>query len=376
MVRAPMKTIIKSIVSVVVTLSMFYVLKRSHISDIGYLDSMLKNISARGRAVDCLSGNSPEADTSAPVVCGPGVPCEYPDVVDLRIIVLTYKRWESLKKLLNCINELFLDGDTAVLEIWIDQNSTQQVSDKVVATAKSFRWDGGIVRVHIQEKHVGIFGQWIDTWRPRENASKREIGLILEDDLSISPYAYRWLRAAYRFYGDDETLAGVTIQGDGLIVATNGTRLKVPTNRRAFLYRMIGSWGYSPSPRVWRNFQDWYHKMSNDTEFRPYVSGLLMTKWFKSFERDNTSDSMWTMWFIYYCNQHKLFTLFSNLNGYMKQKSCCLAVNRREPGLHFFRKGIDNSYLLLRNWSEDYINFTRPIVRLGFNGKVIHDAYY
>jgi len=42
-------------------------------------------------------------------------------------------------------------------------------------------------------------GQWIDTWRPRDN-SDAELGLILEDDISVSPYAYRWLRAVHRAY--------------------------------------------------------------------------------------------------------------------------------------------------------------------------------
>lgn len=101
--------------------------------------------------------------------CEPGVPCEYADKVDLRVIVLTYKRNTSLIKLLRTLDDLELDGDKASLEIWIDRDKKTQLTDEdTVNAARSFQWSLGPTRVHIHKKHVGIYGQWVDTWRPRE----------------------------------------------------------------------------------------------------------------------------------------------------------------------------------------------------------------
>ena len=81
--------------------------------------------------------------------------------------------------------------------------------------AKTFFWDRGPVHVHIHSKHVGIHGQWINTWRKPKfvseqnseinimNTRKNEtLVVILEDDVDISRFAYRWLRRAHVKYGD------------------------------------------------------------------------------------------------------------------------------------------------------------------------------
>jgi len=49
--------------------------------------------------------------------CVTSRPCTYSDVVDLRIIVITFNRADSLSKLLHSVDTLVLDGDRASLEI-------------------------------------------------------------------------------------------------------------------------------------------------------------------------------------------------------------------------------------------------------------------
>ena len=46
--------------------------------------------------------------------------------------------------------------------------------------------------MHVQSRHVGIYGQWIDTWRPPLDSN--ELVLLLEDDITPSRFAYRWLK--------------------------------------------------------------------------------------------------------------------------------------------------------------------------------------
>jgi len=83
--------------------------------------------------------------------CATGVPCTYWDVVDLRVIVLTFNRADSLSKLLRSLDTLVLDGDSAALEIWIDRDHRKNdVHRRTLDVAKAFSWKGGTSRVHVQ----------------------------------------------------------------------------------------------------------------------------------------------------------------------------------------------------------------------------------
>lgn len=325
-----------------------------------------------------VSGDAPLARGNYASSCASGVPCQYLDAVDLRIIVLTFNRWQSLERLLSSLNDLQLDGDLASVEIWIDRSKDDnRVDERTLASATNFRWrhERGQVRVHVQERHVGICGQWIDTWKPSDD-NDRTIVLILEDDISLSPFAYRWLKAAHRFYSVDDygDLAGITLQSEGLIVARSGGPFSPPaSDGPAFIYALVGSWGFSPRPRPWRQFQRWYHEVrTNNATYEPYVKGIVMSNWFRIFgKRKGGEETMWTMWFIAFSHDHRLFTLYNNLNSLENTTTNCLAVNRREPGLHFHKKPANNTGLLLGQWKDRYVKFSHIITRYGFDTKRI-----
>lgn len=179
----------------------------------------------------------------------------YAEDVDFRIIVLTYNRPVSLMKCLKTLDELELDGDTAALEIWIDISGKGRVDNNTIAAAKSFKWTKGPSCVHVQPTHAGIAGQWIDTWRP--NADSRELSLILEDDMSVSPMAYRFVKAVHRKLANVSDFVGVTIQTDQLQVLSSRPRgsLAVTKNNTIFMYKGYGTWGFSPKLEHWRRFQ-------------------------------------------------------------------------------------------------------------------------
>lgn len=363
MIGMAVKKVLLVIIFVAVVLNLFLFLKRQIFSGNCDLDSLLKD-----KGLVLSSDLSDGLDNG--IDCVSNVPCEYPDVVDFRIIVLTFDRWNSLTKLLNSVNDLRVDGDSVALEIWIDRRPDGKgVDEKTLAIAKSFRWKNGAVRVHVQTEHVGILGQWIDTWRPARNRSD-EIVLILEDDLSLSPYSYRWLKAAKNFFKSRADVTGVTLQSESLIVASSGAAFRpLSSDGVAYLYSLMGSWGFSPTPEHWLDFQNWYHSAIKDSDFHPYVEGLVMNSWFKKFQKERRAHTMWTMWFIYYCNAHHLYTVYNNLNAHYNTTKNCLAVNRREPGLHFSGKAVDNTGSLLRLWKDEFVDFTEPVQLYGFNGR-------
>jgi len=209
-----------------------------------------------------------------PIQCTTGRPCNnYTDDVDFRIIVITYNRAVSLMKLLNSLDNMELDGDKASLEIWIDVNNEGQTDKDTEKAARSFQWKRGPTRVHVQSRNAGIMGQWIDTWRPRPES--REIGLILEDDISVSGMAYRWLKAVHKQMANRTDFVGASLTSDEMSILSSQPKgpLAAPKDETILMYKCLGTWGFSPKPEHWRRFQVYELTFRH---FLRYVQSILV----------------------------------------------------------------------------------------------------
>ena len=312
--------------------------------------------------------------------CKPHDPCVYPETVKLRVIILTYHRPRALQTLLAHVTALELDGDLAALEIFIDRSKeTGEYDQNTFKVAQEFDWSGGRTRVHVWGDHVGLYGQWVDSWRPE--VGSQEIALVLEDDVVVSRFAWRWLRAVHQHYGHMTNLQGYTLQSEEVYNAklTGWQRrlmpLKVSGAEPTFLYRVVGSWGFSPHPVWWPLFQDWFHAARRNQSFHPYVwhtaHKLEMTKLYKNFEIRGMEDSMWTMWYVYFTHEHNLLCVYNNLPRVLDSAQACLAVHRAEPGLHFQGKPNNNQANLLHQWKEEFVEFSNTTPVIGYDGTYI-----
>jgi len=99
-------------------------------------------------------------------------------------------------------------------------------------------------------------GQWIDTWRPRDD-SDSELALFIEDDIVVSAYAYRWLRAVHRSFRHRSDFVGASLTSDEMSVLSDKPKgpLAAPDADTVLMYKCLGTWGFAPSPRHWRRFQ-------------------------------------------------------------------------------------------------------------------------
>ena len=115
--------------------------------------------------------------------------------VDLRVIVIVYDRANSLKLCLHSLNEVDYLGDQVALNIWIDRSKkTGEIDGDTYQVARDFNFTFGDVTIHNQSSHVGIIGQWLDSWQVTKDSN--EIAVILEDDLTVGPHFWRWLKVS------------------------------------------------------------------------------------------------------------------------------------------------------------------------------------
>lgn len=106
-----------------------------------------------------------------------------------------------------------------------------------------------------------------------------------------------------------------------------------------------------------------HHKFIQCTR---YVScaylGLVTTEWYQVFETQGRADSMWSQWFIKFCDDRQLFTLYPNIGSY------ALGRNWQERGLHYDGEP-QTSDELLTEWKEDIIRFPDTVLYLGWDGE-------
>lgn len=111
----------------------------------------------------------------------------------LDITVITNDRPDSLKRLLNSLSSARFFGDKSDIRINLEQTADKET----LHLAADFRWAHGSVSVHRRVIHGGLLPAVVESWYPRSNHS---YGLILEDDVELSPLFYAWIKMSLLRY--------------------------------------------------------------------------------------------------------------------------------------------------------------------------------
>ncbi|KAL3886508.1 hypothetical protein ACJMK2_026493 [Sinanodonta woodiana] len=293
------------------------------------------------------------------------------ETMDLRIVVIVFNRAYSLLRLLGSLNVAFYFGERVVLDIWIDRSKDGQIDENTYRIASEFQFKHGVKIVHNHTFHVGIYGQWLNTWTPKSNSS--EIAVIFEDDLTVSPYFYKWLKIVHKKYDKLVEVNGYSLQGISIKhgIGSEGL-LEAPLGNIVFLYPVIGTWGFSPNRRNWVKFKDWFDIMLQDEKFQPLVPHILPTSWYQTFIQTGKTEGMWSMWHIYHAWKSREYTVYPAFSGHLG-----LTVNWKESGLHygqgFAREGRDPAHNLLTRWRPEYEHLPNYPIRLDAYGNIDTD---
>ena len=220
---------------------------------------------------------------------------------------------------------------------------------------------------------------------------------------SESPPRFEYLAAAHRAYSMSTGIAGISLQRqagrmDAYPEELEGKRVRPgknqplaalkPTTYRDTLYLFphVGSWGFSPEPKVWHDFLDWFKNLEDVDAPENWVTLVdtgkqvnpkresLPSRWYRhalSSQRGElgisqggvaeTTSSMWTAHFDTFCMQRGLFTLHPHL--FVSQDDggdsleVGLARSWREDGAHY--RGFntpDSSLLSLKAWRTKYLS--------------------
>jgi hypothetical protein len=158
-----------------------------------------------------------------------------------------------------------------------------------------------LVDIHHDEHNKGLRSAWLNAWRH----PKAPLGIIIEDDIELSPMWHPWLMGAWKVYIGRSDLAGISLQRQSLVPKVPHHDKTIINGNAPFLYRLVGSIGFSPHPDRWKEFMVWCDTHDLAT-FDPYVPGLITSDWYRVLKKG----SMWTQLFIRFCHERNLYTLY------------------------------------------------------------------
>lgn len=101
--------------------------------------------------------------------------------------MITNNRPYSLRRLLESIQRTLFYGDKVDIRINMDQTSDPETMHIV----QDFQWLHGDMVLHHRVIHGGLLPAVVESWYPSCNDS---YGLLLEDDIELSPLSYAWAK--------------------------------------------------------------------------------------------------------------------------------------------------------------------------------------
>lgn len=214
-------------------------------------------------------------------------------------MVVTDKRPKSLDRLLDSINHAHYVGDNAV-ELLI--NMDQTADSETLKLVQDFNFNQGEKKVRHRIRKGGLVPAIVESWYP---SSDDHYGLILEDDIELSPFFYIWSKyniLKYRYQEDaNDRIFGVSLYSPrNLELLPEGRRPFDPApvlsqagyaSRSPYGSQIPCSWGAVYFPQHWREFHQYLteHLIKQETFNKGYynitVPNSRSERWSKSWKK-------------------------------------------------------------------------------------------
>lgn len=195
------------------------------------------------------------------------------------IIVVAYNRADSLKRLLQSL--LYAkEISAAKLIISIDNQAPQNFDVKELAD--SFEWPFGEKEVQYQSEHLGLKKHILKCGNLTQ---EYESVIILEDDLFVSPYFYKYAIAAKAFYANDEQIGGISLYNQPRQEAEELPFFPLMDHSDVYFMQLPSSLGQLWTRDQWKQFKTWYDTGPDlSREMLPaYIYRWPETSWKKYF---------------------------------------------------------------------------------------------
>nr|GMD14241.1 Inactive protein kinase [Ipomoea batatas] len=275
------------------------------------------------------------------------------------INIITQNRANSLARLLRSLSNAFYVGD----EVSITFNMDSKVDEATIKLVNSFSWPHGSKTLRRRIIQGGLIRAVSESWYP---SSDDDFGLLLEDDIEVSPYYYLWIKYALLAYHYDPQvslpeLSTISLYTPRLVEVVkerpkwNATEFfkRIHPNT-PYLHQLPCSWGAVFFPKQWREFYVYMNmRFTEDAKQNPVQIPKSRTNGWQASWKKFLIDMMYLRGYV------SLYPNFPNQASF--------STNHMEPGAHIAAK--DN---VVKHNKDD---FEVPLLKQDFrdllpNGKM------
>ncbi|KAK6936060.1 hypothetical protein RJ641_033090 [Dillenia turbinata] len=255
--------------------------------------------------------------------------------------IITQNRVKSLTRLLNSLKNAYYLGD----EIPISFNMDSRVDEATIKLVSTFDWPHGPKTLKRRIIQGGLIRAVSESWYP---SSDDDYGLLLEDDIEVSPYYYLWIKYALLAYHYDPQvslpeLSSISLYTPRLVEVVKERPKWNPTEffkhihpNTPYLHQLPCSWGAVFFPKHWREFYVYMRmRFTEDAKKNPVQIPRSRTNGWQASWKKFLIDMMYLRGYV------SLYPNFPNQASF--------STNHVEPGAHIRAK--DN---IVRHNKEDF----------------------
>jgi len=209
------------------------------------------------------------------------------------IVVAAYNRPESLSRLLTSLSNAYYEHKTRLI-ISIDKST----DNRVIKLAEQFEWHHGKKTTITHDVNLGLREHII---RCGDLTSQYGSIILLEDDLFVSPYFYKYAASALNYYNNDNNIAGISLYDHKVNYIANMPFISLKDDSDVYFLQLASSWGQAWTKAHWDSFKDWYNKNQSINHFDMVPSQVK--KW---------PESSWLKYFIAYMVTTSKYFVYPN----------------------------------------------------------------
>ncbi|CAA6655249.1 unnamed protein product [Spirodela intermedia] len=236
----------------------------------------------------------------------------------ISVNIITQNRVNSLQRLLRSLDGAFYLGD----EIPVSFNMDSMVDEATLNLVGSFNWTRGPKLIRRRVIQGGLIRAVSESWYP---SSDDDFGVLLEDDIEVSPYYYMWIKYALLAYHYDPQVSlrssppsPSTRRGSSR--CSSGT--STPTCRTCTNSLQLGC---RLLPKQWREFYAYMNsRFTDDAKENPVQIPKSRTNGWQASWKKFLIDMMYLRGYV------SLFPNFPNQASF--------STNHMEPGAHISAK--------------------------------------
>lgn len=167
------------------------------------------------------------------------------------IVIIAFNRVHTLKRLLSSLDRALIPSETRLI-ISIDNNGTNQ---DVVAVADEYVWKHGEKEVIYHTSRMGLRAHIIASG---DFGYKYGSFILLEDDLVVSPYFYKFTTIAFDYYHDDTDICGISLYNLPYTEASKLPFIPLDDNSDVYFQQVPCSLGIAMTMNQWDGFKKWF----------------------------------------------------------------------------------------------------------------------